>query len=185
VGRASARAALGSAVVSTASCQAVTALPAGRRRSQAGRVPTASHSLHAESEIRFPETRKKPDLRNPKRFRATTEMVRQRCRSRLALRPSGFGFLSALGFRFSEFAYRWGERPREPHLGAPSSRRRVAWPSPPQRGRSEMGGPKLLSPVTRTSRVQRLSSTAVYPAARRATSLKKRRLLAAACGIHC
>ncbi len=43
---------------------------------------------------------------------------------------------------------------------------------------------RKLSPV-RKSRVQRLSSTAAYPAARRATSLKKRRLLAAACGIHC
>jgi hypothetical protein len=40
-------------------------------------------------------------------------------------------------------------------------------------------------PSSSTSRVQRLSSTAVYPAARRTTSQPKRRLLAANCGIHC
>ena len=40
-------------------------------------------------------------------------------------------------------------------------------------------------PSNSTARVQRLSSTAVYPAARRTTAQTKPRLLAAACGIHC
>ncbi len=101
VGRASPRAAPGSAVVSTASCLAIAAPPAGRRRSREGHVPTASHFSPAESEIRIPESRKKPEYQNPKPFMATTEMVRPRCRSRLALRPSDFLRLSDFGLRNS------------------------------------------------------------------------------------
>jgi hypothetical protein len=72
-----------------------------------------------------------------------------------------------------------------------SFRERPDWclaflPPPSEPAHSGGGsGTEILSPVTRASRVQRLSSTAVYPAARRATSHKMRRLLAANCGIHC
>ncbi len=102
--RASLRVVPGSAVVSTASSLAVADLPTGRRRSREGRVPPASHSPLIQSETRIPETRKKPDVRIPKPFTATTEIVRPRCRSRLAFRPSAFGFLSDFGA--SAFGFR-------------------------------------------------------------------------------
>jgi len=101
------------AVVSTARYLAVFAKPAGRRCSREGRVPPASHSPPDESEIRILEIRRKPELRNRKQLTRIREPA-DNASSPVIIRPSDFGFLSALGFRPSEFAYRWGERPREP-----------------------------------------------------------------------
>jgi len=101
-----------------------------------------------------PKSERSPnsEIRNHSRAR---ENRREASGHTAVIRSSAFGFLSAFVLRPSDFTpphtpptvtgnlklstrnlklpFRWGKRPREPHLGAPSSRRQVAWPLPPRR----------------------------------------------------
>jgi len=74
--------------------------PSRRDASAPGR--DAFHSPPDESEIRIPKNRKKSELRTPKESTRTREQTDD-ASSPVIIRPSGFGFLSALGFRPSEF----------------------------------------------------------------------------------
>ena len=63
--------------------------------------------MNLKSEIRIPEIRKKPDGRRPKNLSASDW---EKCAAvhlwSVAAWPSGFGFLSEVGFRTSDFKMR-------------------------------------------------------------------------------